>query len=158
MTTERAKSLWRGALTIVAVLAIYQAVARSGHFAPALMPPLGAVARTLWDSLLDGTMVEHSAFTLYRVLCGFGLAVFIGLVAVLNVFVPPLEKVGQAHTVSMSPADAPSTHGRELHTADFTRYGPCQQRSHQVVPIGSLRPQNEQTIFVRMSSSSCCSA
>jgi len=43
------------------------------------MPPLGAVARTLWDSLRDGTMFEHSAFTLYRVLCGFGLAVFIGL-------------------------------------------------------------------------------
>ena len=43
MTAERTKSLWRGALTIVAVLAIYQAVARSGHFAPALMPPLGVL-------------------------------------------------------------------------------------------------------------------
>ena len=33
MTAERMKSPWRGALTIVAVLTIYQAVARSGHFA-----------------------------------------------------------------------------------------------------------------------------
>jgi NitT/TauT family transport system permease protein len=84
MTADRAKlqhylALRRGAITIIAVLALYQAVARSGHFAPALMPPLGAVARTLWDSLIDGTMIEHSAFTLYRVLCGFALAVFIGL-------------------------------------------------------------------------------
>jgi NitT/TauT family transport system permease protein len=79
MTADRVRSLRRGAITIIAVLALYQAVARSGHFAPALMPPLGAVARTLWGSLLDGTMFEHSAFTLYRVLCGFGLAVFIGL-------------------------------------------------------------------------------
>src|SRR3984893_13367467 len=84
MTADRAKfqhylALRRGAITIIAVLALYQAVARSGHFAPALMPPLGAVARTLWDSLIDGTMFEHSAFTLYRVLCGFALAVFIGL-------------------------------------------------------------------------------
>jgi len=79
MTAERTKSLWRGALTIVAVLAIYQAVARSGHFAPALMPPLGVVASTLADSLLDGSMFAHAAATLYRVLCGFALAIFIGL-------------------------------------------------------------------------------
>ena len=62
----------------IALLALYQAVARSGHFAPALMPPLGAVARTLWDSLLDGSMFLHAFATLYRVLCGFALAVFIG--------------------------------------------------------------------------------
>ena len=79
MTAERTKSLWRGALTIVAVLAIYQAAARSGHFAPALMPPLGVVASTLADSLLDGSMSVHAAATLYRVLCGFALAIFIGL-------------------------------------------------------------------------------
>jgi NitT/TauT family transport system permease protein len=79
MTAERVRSLRRGAITIIAVLTLYQIVARSGHFAPALMPPLGAVARTLWDSLIDGTMIEHAAFTLYRVLCGFALAVFIGL-------------------------------------------------------------------------------
>jgi len=79
MTAERTKSLWRGALTIVAALAIYQLVARSGHFAPALMPPLGIVANTLAGSLLDGSMFAHAAATLYRVLCGFVLAVFIGL-------------------------------------------------------------------------------
>jgi NitT/TauT family transport system permease protein len=79
MTADRARSLWRGAGSIVVVLAIYEAVARSGHFAPALMPPLGVVARTLLESLLDGSMFEHAAATLYRVLCGFGLAVFAGL-------------------------------------------------------------------------------
>ena len=79
MTAERTKSLWRGALTIVAVLAIYQAAARSGHFAPALMPPLGVVASTLADSALDGSMFVHAAATLYRVLCGFALTIFTGL-------------------------------------------------------------------------------
>ena len=79
MTAERTKSLWRGALTIVAVLAIYQAAARSGHFAPALMPPLGVVASTLADSALDGSMFVHAAATLYRVLSGFALAIFTGL-------------------------------------------------------------------------------
>jgi NitT/TauT family transport system permease protein len=79
MTKERVRSLRRGALTIVAVATLYEVVARSGHFAPALMPPLGAVATTLFDSLRDGSMFEHAAATLYRVLCGFGLAVAVGL-------------------------------------------------------------------------------
>jgi ABC-type nitrate/sulfonate/bicarbonate transport system permease component len=65
--------------TIVVVAAIYEAVARSGHFAPALMPSLGTVAHTLVGMILDGTMFGHVAATLYRVLCGFGLAVAVGL-------------------------------------------------------------------------------
>jgi len=79
MTAERLRSLRRGGATILIVAAIYEAVARSGVFAPALMPSLGVVARTLADSILDGTMLWHAAATLYRVLCGFGLAVFVGL-------------------------------------------------------------------------------
>jgi NitT/TauT family transport system permease protein len=79
MTPERIRSLRRGTITIIAVLTLYELVARSGHFAPALMPPLGVVGQTLLDSLLDGSMFEHAAATLYRVLSGFGLAVFVGL-------------------------------------------------------------------------------
>jgi NitT/TauT family transport system permease protein len=79
MTAERTLSLRRGAITLLIVAAIYEAVARSGHFAPALMPPLGSVAQTLVDSLLDGSMIGHAAATLYRVLIGFGLAVAVGL-------------------------------------------------------------------------------
>ncbi len=79
MTPDRIRSLRRGTLTLLVVAAVYEAVARSGHFAPALMPPLGDVMRTLAGSLLDGSMFEHTGATLYRVLCGFGLAVAIGL-------------------------------------------------------------------------------
>jgi NitT/TauT family transport system permease protein len=79
MTAERTRSLRRGTITIIAVLTLYELVARSGHFAPALMPPLGVVGQTLLDSLLDGSMFEHAAATLYRVLSGFALAVFVGL-------------------------------------------------------------------------------
>ena len=76
---QRTQSLRRGAISLIVLAALYEAVARSGYFAPALMPPLGAVGRTLLDSMLDGSMLGHAAATLYRVLCGFGLAVFIGL-------------------------------------------------------------------------------
>ena len=79
MSTDRVRSLRRGAITLLVVATAYETAARSGYFAPALMPPLGAVARTLVDSILDGTMIEHAGATLYRVLVGFGLAVGVGL-------------------------------------------------------------------------------
>ena len=79
MTGDRTRSLVRGAMTLVAVAATYEAVARSGYFAPALMPSLATVARTLLASILDGTMLHHAAATLYRVVVGFGLAVAVGL-------------------------------------------------------------------------------
>ncbi len=79
MTAERMRSLRRGLTSIIAVAALYEAVARSGYFAPALMPTLGTVAQTFFAMLLDGTMLGHAAATLYRVLFGFGLAVAVGL-------------------------------------------------------------------------------
>jgi NitT/TauT family transport system permease protein len=79
MTGDRMRSLRRGAMTLLIVAAVYEAVARSGHFAPVLMPPLGVVARTLVAMLADGTLLLHAGATLYRVLVGFGLAVAVGL-------------------------------------------------------------------------------
>ena len=58
---------------------IYEAVARTGYFPPALMPTLAQVWNTLIGSILDGTMLVHAAITLYRVLVGIGLAVAVGL-------------------------------------------------------------------------------
>jgi NitT/TauT family transport system permease protein len=76
---RRTLSLRRGALALLALAAIYEAVARSGTFAPALMPTLGTVAQALFDSLRDGSMIMHAGVTLYRVVSGFALAVAIGL-------------------------------------------------------------------------------
>ena len=76
---DRARSAYRAGLTLLIAAAIYEAVARSGHFPPALLPTLPKVASTLMTSLLDGTMIEHAAFTLYRVLFGLSLAVAVGL-------------------------------------------------------------------------------
>jgi len=79
MTADRIRSLRRGLFTLIAVAAAYEATAKSGYFAPVLMPPLGTVARTLLATILDGSMVLHAAATLYRLLLGFGLAVAVGL-------------------------------------------------------------------------------
>ena len=54
-------------------------LARSGYFAPVLLPTLPVIARTLFTSLADGSMIQHAAHTLYRVMFGFGLAIVVGL-------------------------------------------------------------------------------
>ena len=70
----------RALVSVVAAAAIYEAVARSGWFAPALVPTLAAVARTLWAMLADGTMERHVLNTLARMLAGLALAIATGLV------------------------------------------------------------------------------
>jgi len=69
----------RGTCSLVVVGLLWEVFARSGLFAPALAPPLLAIGDTLGRSLLDGSMLRHAAYTLFRVLFGFLLA---GLVAV----------------------------------------------------------------------------
>ena len=76
---ERMRSIRRGALTLLAVALLYEAIARSGYFPPVLLPTLPTVGRTLVRVLLDGSMLGHAFHTLSRVLIGFGLAVAIGL-------------------------------------------------------------------------------
>jgi NitT/TauT family transport system permease protein len=70
----------RALVSVLAAAALYEAVARSGWFAPALVPTLLAVAATLWAMLADGTMERHVLNTLARMLAGLALAVATGLV------------------------------------------------------------------------------
>jgi NitT/TauT family transport system permease protein len=77
--SDRNRSILRGAIAVLAVAACYEATARTGWFAPALLPTLPKVADTLWTMILNGTMLHHAAMTLYRMLCGFALAIVVGL-------------------------------------------------------------------------------
>jgi len=70
----------KAAISIAIAAALYEALARSGWFAPALVPALPAIARTLWGMLADGTMERHAAATLWRVFAGLALAALTGLV------------------------------------------------------------------------------
>jgi NitT/TauT family transport system permease protein len=77
--SERARSYVRAAATLVCAAALYEALARSGWFAPALMPTLPQVASALAASLADGSMLGHTISTLYRVMFGLALAIVVGL-------------------------------------------------------------------------------
>jgi NitT/TauT family transport system permease protein len=76
---DRTRSLRRLATSLLLAAAVYEGLARSGAFAPALLPTLGNVARALLDGVLDGTLPAHALSTLYRVLVGLALAIGIAL-------------------------------------------------------------------------------
>lgn len=69
----------RAVFSILIAAALYEAVARSGWFASALVPTLPVVFQTLWSMLADGSMADHALNTLYRVFAGLALALSIGL-------------------------------------------------------------------------------
>jgi NitT/TauT family transport system permease protein len=73
------RSMLRGAVTLVAAALFYEGLARSGLFAAALLPNIPTILRALTTMMLDGTMELHAAYTLYRVLFGFFLAVVFAL-------------------------------------------------------------------------------
>jgi NitT/TauT family transport system permease protein len=79
LSAERVRSWRRAATSIIGLLVLYELVARSGYFPAVLLPPLGKVGATLWTALTDGTMLQHAAATLYRVLAGMGLAIIVAV-------------------------------------------------------------------------------
>jgi NitT/TauT family transport system permease protein len=76
---QSTRTFIRGALSILVTAALYEAVARSGLFPAVLLPTIPSIFDTLIATLADGTMLLHAAYTLYRVLFGFALAIVVGL-------------------------------------------------------------------------------
>jgi ABC-type nitrate/sulfonate/bicarbonate transport system permease component len=70
----------RALVSIVLFAALYEAVAHSGAFAPALVPRLTVIGARLYSMLADGSMASHALATLYRVFAGLGFAAVTGLV------------------------------------------------------------------------------
>ena len=79
------RSAFVAVVTLAVAALIYEAVARSGHFPPVLMPTLPRIAAKLGEVLNDGTkwfnstMMIHTLGTLARVLVGMALAIVVGL-------------------------------------------------------------------------------
>lgn len=69
----------RGTVAVALAALLWEAFARSGLFAPALAPPVETIVTALGRMTLDGTLVRHVLFTLYRVLSGLVLAAVVGI-------------------------------------------------------------------------------
>ena len=76
---QSTRTLIRGALSLLVTAALYEALARSGWFPAVLLPTIPTIVEALIASLRDGTMIWHAAYTLYRVMFGFALAIVVGL-------------------------------------------------------------------------------
>jgi len=69
------------------------------------------------------------------------LLFWVGLTVVLTLFVPPLEKVGEEHTVSMSPKDAPSMQAMQRVGRDFQEFD---SDSSAMIVLESDQPLGDQ--------------
>ncbi len=83
MTKTVPRSTWgcfaRRTMGVILVGLLWEVVARSGLFPPALAPTVETIGVTLARMTLDGTLVWHLLFTLYRVLSGLLLAAAVGI-------------------------------------------------------------------------------
>jgi len=62
-----------------ALVGLWQLATMSGRWSPLLLPPPLAIADYLWNALLDGTLLEATRVTLYRLLIGYFIGIVIGL-------------------------------------------------------------------------------
>lgn len=62
-----------------ALLVIWEVVVRALHVDPRIFPPLEAVARAAYESLLDGSLVGHIGASLLRVAVGTAIALALAI-------------------------------------------------------------------------------
>jgi ABC-type nitrate/sulfonate/bicarbonate transport system permease component len=97
-------TLWGFArvFSIVLVLVIWEALARSGKYTPYQLPALTAVLGRIWDDAVSGDLAINTALTLYRALVSFAICavggVLIGMAMsrnkIANWFFDPIVSVG----------------------------------------------------------------
>ena len=61
------------------LILIWQLAAMSGRWSPVLLPPPAAIADYLWGAMSDGSLLEATAVTLYRLLIGYAIGLLLGL-------------------------------------------------------------------------------
>jgi ABC-type nitrate/sulfonate/bicarbonate transport system permease component len=64
--------------SILLLLALWEAIARSGLVTPRLVPSLVVIGEAFWRALVSGDLLYHSGISLFRALGGFFLAVIAG--------------------------------------------------------------------------------
>jgi ABC-type nitrate/sulfonate/bicarbonate transport system permease component len=99
-----ANLVWAGVrvFSIVALLAAWELLARSGTFTPYQLPALSAVLERIWSDAIDGELLINTTLTLYRALAGFAICAVLGVLigmamsrnAVANWFFDPIVSVG----------------------------------------------------------------
>jgi NitT/TauT family transport system permease protein len=61
------------------LVGLWQLATVSGRWSPVLLPPPLAIADYLWGALRDGTLLEATRVTLYRLLIGYFIGIAVGV-------------------------------------------------------------------------------
>ena len=88
--------------SIVALLAAWEILARTGTFTPFQLPALSAVLERIWSDAVSGDLAINAGLTLYRALTGFAICSVLGIAigmamsrnVVANWFFDPIVSVG----------------------------------------------------------------
>ena len=91
-----------GLASLIALIVLWEAVARSGLLSAFLLPPISAVLRRVWEDAASGDLAVNLGLTLYRALLGFAIAsiggVILGIVMTrsrwVRWFFDPIVSVG----------------------------------------------------------------
>jgi ABC-type nitrate/sulfonate/bicarbonate transport system permease component len=67
------------AISVIALAAAWELVARSGAVTPFMLPALSAVIERIWHDLVAGDLPINTAVTLYRALAGFLIGAVVGI-------------------------------------------------------------------------------
>jgi NitT/TauT family transport system permease protein len=78
-TNNQIRTILRGVFSLGLACAVWEGFARSGLFAPVLAPSVVLIGSALGRMILNGAMLRHALYTLYRVLFGFMLASVVGV-------------------------------------------------------------------------------
>jgi ABC-type nitrate/sulfonate/bicarbonate transport system permease component len=95
---------WMGArvFSIVALLVVWELLARSGAFTPFQLPALSRVLARIWSDAVSGDLWVNTGLTLYRALTGFLICTVLGVAIgmamsrnrIANWFFDPIVSIG----------------------------------------------------------------
>ena len=89
-------------ISIVALVATWELLARSGAFTPFVLPSLSSVLERIWTDALSGELAINTGLTVYRAIVGFLICVVLGILigmamsrnVIANWFFDPIVSVG----------------------------------------------------------------
>jgi ABC-type nitrate/sulfonate/bicarbonate transport system permease component len=97
-----AGSLLARSVGIILLIAVWEAVARSGAVTAFLLPTFSATLERIWSDMLSGELIGNLGVTVYRSLAGFLIATVLGIglgtlmsrIGVIRWFFDPIISVG----------------------------------------------------------------
>lgn len=76
---NRLKIYFLPVLAFLVILGVWALAARFSGWSPQVFPGPAAVAKSMWELIINGTLLKHTVASLFRVTIGFYLAIIFGI-------------------------------------------------------------------------------